>query len=441
MTTTALKPADPAKRICLARRRLLRRVRGLCFTLALLCVTSQIPAQLLQGEWVQRTDDAIQKHRTTELRIIVLGPGGAPASGAKVHVQQLRHDFDVGLVVGDAGLPAERTGLPPYRVFNAIALDRLTAWPRLQPAPEDGAPAPLLALIEDARARGLTVRWGGVVSADAGRWPDWAAGLRGDALRESLLAHAERVARAGGGNVATFDLYTHALEHDQVEARLGTAMLRRLFEEFGAAAPSASRAVRFEDALSPERVQDMIDEATSLERSFVPFEAIAIEQRVGGILVQAPLARVFEVLGGLGKDVVIASLEIGGGSPSAAALNLETFLRTAFAQPRVTGIYFAGLAADSLTDPNAALLDDEGQPTAAGGIVDTLFRGAWWTSADAETDELGNVYTRAFFGEHRITATLADGSTLETRLYLHPQEPQRVVVLEPMAPPVIPTAE
>ncbi len=115
-----------------------------------------------------------------------------------------------------------------------------------------------------------------------------------------------------------------------------------------------------------------------------------------------------------------------------ASQNLEAALVTLFAEPAIEGIFFEGLTAGSAHDPVAALVDDAGRPTICGWVVDRLFRERWWTDQTAVADELGNVRARVFAGTYRVTATLADGRELETRVRVPMSEEERVVVLEPV---------
>lgn len=390
-------------------------------------------AQVLEGEWVSQADERIAQHRQAPVRIIVMGQDGKPAAGAKVHVQQLRRDFAVGFVVGGAGLDGIPWDAPAWRCFNAVALDRLTSWPAVQPRPGEWAFEPVENVVTAARRRGMTIRWGGLISADPGRVPPWVAELTGEALADAAAAHLNAVMDRFGLRIGQFDLYTHLLDHDL----LGTAAVRRLYERGKALSPRAAMCLRFEDTLTRTRVQDMIERIMAARRAMIPFDRISLEQRVGGVLLQAPLARTFDVIGGLGLDVTLGSIEIGGASEAAAAINLETFLRTAFADPSVTGIYFSGVTAQDLVSPNAALVDEFGAPTDAGELLDGLFHGLWWTDADYVADELGNVYARVFAGSHRVSAALADGTQIEMTVHVPPPSPQRdarVILLEPLEP-------
>jgi endo-1,4-beta-xylanase len=416
-----------------ARRRASRGVAAALVVLVVLLVSTPLTAQVLRGEWVDRSEQRIEELRKGELRVIVLGRDGRPAANAAVRVEQQQHAFALGVVLAEKGVPAAASELPVWRSLTSVSLDRLADWSRVQPlAAEPADYAAVEAAIADAEARGLTVWWGGLVSADPGRLPDWVAGLRDEPLQQAMQLYVGTTTRRFGRRVAGMDVYTDAFQHAFVQDRLGVAGLRRLYEHAEAAAPTGALAlhVRFEDGLTLQRMDQAVRQAIAMRESFIPIVGVTLEQRIGGILAQRPLATAFASLARLGLDVVIAPIEVGGTSASAASVNLETFLRTAFAEPSVRGIYFAGLTADQLADPTGALLDEHGEPTRAGALLDDLFREHWWTDATGRTDHLGNVHVRAFAGVHQVTAALPDGTLLQTRVRVDAGG-SRIVVLEP----------
>lgn len=398
---------------------------------ALVCLSAAVGrSQVLQGEWVDKAERRIAEHRQTPVRIIVMDGDGRPAEGAVVHIEQLQHDFTLGFAAPEDGIEGIDWDQPVWRCFNAVSLDRLGAWPKVQPQPDAWELEDVRAVVREAAGRGMRVRWGGVIPADVGHLADWTAKLRGEALRDAMDAHLAAVLDATGKSVGEFDVCTHLLDHDL----LSQPMVRRLYEQAKAQVPEAVMCVRLEDALTQVRAAEMINRIMAMRQAMIPFDAISLEHRIGGILLQAPLERTFDVIGGLAVPVVIGSIEVGGASEASAAVNLETFLRTAFADPNVTGIYFAGVTADDLINPHAALIDTRGATT-AGETLDTLFRKRWWNDARHAADELGNVYVRLFAGSHRLTAKLADGETIESRVYIPPVSPQtdsRVILLEPL---------
>ncbi|MCC6679595.1 MAG: endo-1,4-beta-xylanase [Phycisphaeraceae bacterium] len=393
----------------------------------------------MTGPWVEQLNQRIDDIRKTDLRVIVLDAEGKPVSRAAVRIEQISHDFPLGFVLGEGGFDAVRDKLPALAVLNAVALDRLTAWSRLQQNPlAEPDYAAVDEAVREARQLGLHVRWGGLLSADAARNPDWLSLMDKPQMTAAIENHVIDVLQRYRGEVDAFDLYTHSLDHQWVTDQLGDAVIRRLYDQAHAIAPRAALALGLENCLTETRLRKAIEHCKDMRNRFVHFNQVAIEQRMGGVLLQRQLAHGLDLLGELGGDVVIGPLEVGGSSAPAAANNLETLLRILFACDCVRGIYFSGLTIDDVADPNATLIDNAGHLTEPGQLIAGLFGSEWWTNLTIATDEVGNAYARPFTGTHRITATLPDGSTLRTTVYLSKSAPpglaQHIVLLEPDKP-------
>jgi len=404
----------------------------------LLVLSAALHAQILQGNWVDQTEQDIDAHRKTEIRVVVLDRQGQPVPDVVVHVKMLQHAFRFGIHLDrqtlqhDGQVVFPSLEAPFWRCFNAVALDPISRWPRMQPTPGPWHFQSVDQVLVWAHTQRLAVRWGGVISSDPDRLPTWAVELSDMALRDAMETHLRQVMANYGRHVEQFDVLTHTLDHHLVTARLGQAMVRRLYEIAKAQAPHASIAARFENALTGMRRQQMIRAVTALRETFTPIDLIVIDQQITGPVVQASLARELGWVGQLGLPVVIGRLEVSGTSPADAAINLETMMRTLFAEPTIQGIYFAGLTTDQVRYASALLLDQQGQPTPAGQVIDGLIHQQWWTDLYQKTDELGNVQTRVFAGIYQISTKLPDGSKPQLKVYLPVSDQQRMVILQPL---------
>ncbi len=405
-----------------------------CFPVFLLfCFSAE--AQLLQADWIDENNRRIADARQTAVRVIVLDEKGVAQAGVPVQIQQISRDLPIGFTIGRDGFEGLDLDQPVWRVFNAVALDRVTRWAITQPTPdvrEDLTPA--MWIVDEAQRRGMTVRWGGIVSADPAQNPDWLLGLTDRLLEQLLDLHVAEVLEDFGPRVGQFDIYTDNLSHRFIEDRLGHAMVRRLYERSKAIAPHAAMCMRFNDSLTGQRLPAMVRAVTAMREDFIPADLIAIEQRIEGKVNRTPLRRALEWIGRLGMGVVLVDLEVGGGSDAAAAVNLETLFRVVMADPNVQGVWMGPIHAGDVTDPAAALLDADGRPTALGELFDRLFTELWRTDELLKTDELGNAQTPVFAGAHQITALLPDGRAIETTVWVPRDDEVRVIILQPLAP-------
>ena len=392
-------------------------------------------AQGLQADWIDENNQRIASVRQTPVRIIVLDSQGQPQAQVPVEVTQLRRAFDVGFAVEPGGFESLDLEASVWRVFNAVSLESVVHWSVTQPKPQvrDDLVAAMW-LVDQAQQRGMRVRWGGVISADPAKNPDWLVGLDGRLLEQMIDLHLAEVIEHFGLRVDQFDVYTDTLSHHFVESRLGQPMVRRLYEQAKALAPRAQMCMRFTDTLTSQRLPAMVQAVTLMRESFIPVDLIAIEQHITGKVSRTPMRRALEWIGRLDLGVVLVNLEVGGASAESAAVNLETLLRVVMADPNIQGIWMGAMKTSQVSDLSAALFDAKGNPTELGELFDRLWTQLWWTDVLLKTDELGNARTRVFAGVHQITAVLGDGQTVETSVWIEQNNEERIIVLRPVGP-------
>jgi len=402
----------------------------LMFTaLALLGLGSTAHAQILRGEWVDAADAAIEEHRKTGVVVIVLGADDRPIRGAQVRLEQTRHDFILGVAVSQPRPPeGEPGGLPVWRCFNAVALDRLTGWRIGAAPPTDEIDA--AAQQWDDWLDPVEISYGPVLSADPARTPDHAVGMDAADLSAFAMQRFGEALKADAA-VNRFDHYADALGHAFLEERLGPGVLNKLYDTADARRPGALHNLRVRDGLSQNRSRELRQRVQALDIRQVRLDGVTLDQHFTGSINPAPLGRTLtDRVATLGLPVTIANLDAGGASQAAAGINLETALRLFFATPNIRGIYFAGMHAHEMHDPAAGLIDDAGEPTTCGQLVETFFRELWWTDLTEPSDDLGNVRARVFTGWYRITATLPDGRVIETEAYLPKSDETPYIVLQ-----------
>lgn len=390
------------------------------------------PAQILQGQWVDDSQAAIEQHRKTDVTIIVLDERDRAVQGAKVQLVQQRHDFVLGLKLpSDRMPPKDCETLPVYRCFNAIAIDRYTDWSApLQDAQETQAKR--LTAWESA-IRPMRTHFGPVVSADPARNNDRLSLLNPAELRDAVL---ERIDQATAFEPVPndYDLYADLMQQDMMQRKLGQGMLHRMFDRANAKQPKANFGLRVRNAITLRRGRDLASTVQKLEVRQVQFDHITIEQTFTDPLQPNALNRMLdEYVAPMPVPVTLAAVEVGGATPVAAAINLETVLRLSFAQPRIAGLYLAGLVDGELLEKNAGLVDEDDKPTAAGDVLDQLFTKLWHSDESGRTDESGNVRTRVFTGWYTLTATLPDGTQITSEAYIPKAERAKMIVLQATA--------
>lgn len=394
-----------------------------------LAMTAAAHAQILQGEWVDASQAAIDQHRKTDVTVIVLDQNDRAVQGAKVRLTQQRHDFVLGLTLPNDRMPPDDCGkLPLYRCFNAIALDRYTDWSLVT----DDSPKSQAKRLTAWRTELEPIRtqFGRVISADPARNHDRLSLLEPAELRDAVLARVD-LSTVFEPSADDLDLYADLMQQDMIERKLGQGMLHRMFNRAKAKQPKSSFGLRVRDAISLRRGRDLASTIQKLEVRQIPFDHITVEQTFTGPLQPNAIKRMLdEYIAPLPKPVTLAAVEAGGATPVAAAINLEMALRLSFAQPRITGIYFAGLVDEELLEEHAGLIDPKGEPTASGELVDQLFTKYWHSDESGQADERGNVQARVFTGWYTVTATLPNGTTITSPAYIPKADRAKLVVLQ-----------
>lgn len=388
-------------------------------------------AQILQGKWVDASQAAIEQHRKTDITVIILDQKDRAVQGAKVELVQKRHDFPVGLKLpSDRTPPQAAAQTPVFRCFNAIAMDRYTDWSTSQ-AEDRSTRAQRLSAWQLA-LKPIHSHYGRIMSADPARNPDHLALLKPTELRDAILKRIDDAAahplRPDG-----YDLFADLLQQDIIERKLGQGMLYRMVERTQAANPKASFGLRARDVLVRHRSRDLFKLLQKLLIRQVKLKHLTIEQPLNGPIQPNALKRSFESsIAPLGLPVSMI-LDVGGPTPIAAAINLETVLRIAFAEPAISGIYFSGLIDDDMLEDNAGLIDAVGKPTAAGEVMDHLFMRYWQSNESMKTDERGNAKARVFTGWYDITASLPGGTQIKSTAYIPKSDRSKMIVLQTTA--------
>ncbi|MCC7192824.1 MAG: endo-1,4-beta-xylanase [Phycisphaeraceae bacterium] len=394
-------------------------------------------AQVLQGQWVDDANVQIDKIRKSNMRLIVVDSAGKPVRDAKLDVTQVSHAFQWGVKLDPTwikdGVVNLKQDAPVYRCFNGVSLEAMTAWPKAEPSPGEWNADQLRKTIGEIKRLGLAVRWGPVLSNDAGRLPDWVNKLDPAAMVLACQTHVQRVSTEFGDEMESLCVIGCAVGQDIFTERIGSPIYGRLYEAARTKSPHARLSMYFADGLSPQRTQAVVRMATDLRDQFIPLDEVDLEVRLSGTLVQAPVARSLKWVADAGLESQLVNVEVAGESPTSAAINLETLLLTAFASPGVNGIWFAGLTGDSFTNPEAALIDATGNVTSAGRLLDQLVHTKWRTVSTIATDALGNARLRGFAGAYRAVAHFPDGTTATTNFWLPPKENERVVLIQALA--------
>lgn len=410
--------------------------------LAAACLWACLPApafsQVLTGQWVKNQDERIERHRKGDVRVIVLDARGQAVPGAQIHVAMQRHDFQFGVRLDPSWFKDQSpvkvpdAQLPVWRLLNAASIEENARWNQLEPQQGKYEWAAAERMLNWCSDKELAVHWGQVVATDVSHLPVWLTKLNNDELAKTLEAHVAELSRRIAGRAASWDVIARLPDHQYIQSRLGDPMLRRLIASAAMLAPKTPRSVRFNDTLGGERLTDMVQTLTDMRDLQTPISSVSMDVKLGGNVAYVSLERSLEWLAKIGLPINIMSLEVGGPSPQAAAINLETTLRTFFAQPQVQGIWLGGIGEDQVLDPASALVDQYNKLTPAGELFVKMVGTRWWSDEIVRADELGNARLRVFAGAYKIQAVWPGGQAA-TAAYIQPGKRTQLIIIQQLA--------
>ncbi len=397
-----------------------------------------LPASNVQGEenprWADDADRRIEQLRKGRLRVLVLNRRGTPVPRCEVTVSMQRHTFPFGMRLSREAIAKspsldQHKVTPVWRAFNTLAMDAVTSWPNTQPKREQWDFKHVDGFVDWAKRRKMNATWGSLISADRGRLPAWAAELSPAELRRAIVQYRQRVFDRYEDKVTHIDVLTHTLDHRYITQQLGVAMARDLYHTTDQRNVHAIAA--FDNAFRADRLTAMVRRITKMREQFIPFDSVAVGVTFRDSVNPHQMLRSLKVMGNLKLNLAIKNLQVGGEGDLDAAQNLEKVLRALFADPHVKSITMAGVFPDELEVPAAALIDQDGEPTAAGMVFDQMVTNLWWTQVNEKADGLGNLRVRVFAGEHRVSAKLPTGEVIESTMYIKPGNDEQLIVLQP----------
>lgn len=422
----------------LTLRRLQRPAFVLLMAVFLLSLASHSSAQVLSGQWVKTQQDRIEQYRKGDIRVIVLDAKGQPVPGAQIHVAMQRHDFNFGVRLDPSRFkevqPVEipEAQQPIWRLLNAASIEENARWNRLEPEKNQYDWAVTDRMLQWAADHQLKVHWGEVVATDVSHLPLWLTKLDDQDLAAALEAHVTLLSHKLAGRAASWDVITSLPDNHFIQERLGEVMLRRLVAQAAMLSPETARGVRYNDTLAGQRLTDMVQDLTKIRDMQTPISSVSMEIKLGGNVAYVSLERSLQWLAKLGLPINMMNMEVGGPSPQAAAINLETALRTFFAQPQVKGIWLGGIDANQVLDPSSALVNEYDTLTPAGELFVKMVGTNWWSDEIVQADELGNARLRVFAGAYKIQAVWPGGQAA-TAAYVNPGQRTQLIIIQQLA--------
>ena len=369
-------------------------------------------------------DSAIVKNRTGVLVI-------RTTPGAKVSVEQLRHEFWFGAtlpngVFSGRGNPEDTARFKEIfpSLFNAAVVENALKWHQIEPERGRIDFTTLDNALAWADQQGIPVRGHCIYWGIPNRVMDWLKALDDAQLRLALMQHGRMIGARYRGRFAEYDLNNEMIHGNYYEQRLGPGITKEMAMWVKEGDPEAKLCLNDYDILTGNRLADYMKHIRSLLDMGVPIAGIGVQGHLhGDTFDAAALRKALDELAQFNLPIRVTEFNFPGqrskyyAQPEnrklaltaeeerAKAEAIRQYYRICFAHPAVTGILMWGFWEGANWIPQSSLFKRDWTPTpAAEAYKDLVFR-QWWTRWNGAADADGLAVVRAFYGRHRVTVS------------------------------------
>ncbi len=386
----------------------------------------------MENEILREADENIEKYRMGTL-VVKAKPG------AKVKVEQTRHDFLFGTSLNDQ-MWATKADFDDPRVwgddfnwlnekwryefieanrqryyqlvkdnFNIGVFQNAAKWFNVEPEEGDIYWTSAERTTKWALANGLAMR-GHCVFWDCERFvPGWQKDMSDAELRRVIERRCKEVANFFAGRVDEWDLNNEMLHCRWYRDRLGSEIVGDMFRWFKQANPEAVLTLNDFRVLN-NRYRSALDEYIAQAREFMN-KGYAL----GGINCQSHswagvtnigfVKYALDKLQRTGLPLKISEYIIDdqAGNAEYAAVMLDKHFRVFFGQPAVEAIIFWGVWEGTHFSPSDALWKKDFTPTPAAKAYRRLVFDKWWTHWQGKADDKGECRVPVFYGKYKVT--------------------------------------
>ena len=387
------------------------------------------------------SDAMIQKIRTGTL-VVRAKPG------AKIQVEQLRHEFwfgatlPTGLFTGRMS-PEDATRFKEVflRNFNAGVIEAAFKWHDMERERGIVNYATVDAMLRWADAAGIPLRGHCLYWGIPNRVQPWLKELTDADLRRELVERGRAMGARYRGRFAEFDLNNEMIHANYYAERLGAGITKEMAGWVREGDPDAVLFVNDYDITTGNRLDDYVKHIRELLNQGVPLGGIGVQGHLhGDSFDPAALQNSLDVLAQFNLPIRITEFNFPGQrskyyrdpearkqmlsaeEEQAKAVALTQFFRICFAHPAVTGIMMWGFWEGANWIPQSSLYKRDWTATPAARAYEDLVLGQWWTRWSGTAGPNGQARIPAFFGKHRVTI---DGR--ERLVELHRGDQERLV--------------
>jgi GH35 family endo-1,4-beta-xylanase len=349
------------------------------------------------------------------------------APGAKVSVEQVRHEFWFGATL-PGGIFTGRNrpeDIAKFKEvftkhFNAGVIEANFKWHEMEPVQGKVNYAVVDSMLEWADKEGIPLRGHCIFWGIPNRVQDWLKQLSDDGMRSAIEARAKAVGSRYKGRFAEYDLNNEMIHANYYEQRLGPEFIKQMALWVKQEDPGAKLFVNDYDVLTGNRLADYVKHIRGLLDMGVPISGIGAQGHLhGDSFDAAALQSALDELGKFKLPIRITEYNFPGQrskyytgdrtarmppeEEQAKAEALRQYFRICFAHPAVTGIMMWGFWEAANWIPQSSLYKRDWTALPAAAAYEDLVLNKWWTRWSGAADRQGRAEVRAFYGTHKVT--------------------------------------
>jgi GH35 family endo-1,4-beta-xylanase len=381
----------------------------------------------VDDRWKAAANERIEKIRKGGIEIKVVGTRGKPIKGATVKITQQRHAFRFGtagpafrLFATDPDSVRYRTEVE--RLFNTFVFENDLKWDNANPDTFKNVDQAMVWLEQ----RGFAVRGHNLVWGDNQYLPQSVQKLGNAETVEAVRTHIADYAGKMKGRLYTWDVVNEGVSAHTLWDRIGWQHFVDAYKWAQEADPKALLTyndfnITSEAATGAGQRIKAIEKAKSIRAGGASFDLFGEQAHLGPPF--TPIPRVLEILSDVSKQVgapiEITEFDLNVRDEAVHAKYCADYMTAAFSSPSVVSFVMWGFWEGQHWIPNGAMFKKDWTPKAWAKAYEKLVKGDWWTNLTLQTDASGKASARAFYGTHKVEATVG-GKTVTATIELKP---------------------
>jgi endo-1,4-beta-xylanase len=365
-------------------------------------------------------DAAIARNRTGTL-VIRTQPG------AKVSVEQIRHEFFFGATL-PTGIFTGRNSpqdIAKFKetfttLFNAGVIEGSFKWHEMERERGKVDYSIVDNMLAWADKEGIPLRGHCIFWGIPNRVQDWLKQLNDDEMRLAIQQRGRSIGARYRDRFAEYDLNNEMIHANYYAERLGPEFIKQMALWVKDGDPNAKLFVNDYDILTGNRLDDYVKDIKRLLDMGTPISGIGVQGHLhGDSFDAAALQNALDVLAQFKLPIRITEYNFPGQrskyytgdrtaqmppeEEKAKADALRQYYRICFAHPAVSGIMAWGFWEGANWIPQSSWYKRDWTPLPAAEAYRDLVLNKWWTRWSGTANAQGGAEVRAFYGKHKIT--------------------------------------